>query len=119
LTDTPKIEDILEKCVELGGLVARTDQYRKMKKAEYDLLHNQEARKMMEDLQQLQQDQLKKEMAGLEMTAEEKKRLSETEKTAVQHPVIRASHLANADFQDLMKEISKKIREGIKVCEEK
>lgn len=118
MPDTSKIEEILEKCIDLGKIVAQTDEYRQMKKAEQNLLHDAEARGLVEDLQQLQHDQLKKQMAGVEMTEEEKRRLSEAERVAVQHPVVRASHMANANFQDLMKEISKKIREGIKLCSE-
>lgn len=112
-----KIEEVLGNCVELGKMVAQTDEYKEMKKAEFNLMHDDEARRLVEDLQQLQQDQLKKQMAGIELGPEEKKKLAETEKVAIQHPVVRASHMANANFQDLMKEISKKIREGIKICE--
>lgn len=112
-----KIEEVMGNCVELGKMVAQTDEYKEMKKAELNLMHDGEARRLVEDLQQLQQDQLKKQMAGIELGPEEKKKLAETEKVAIQHPVVRASHMANANFQDLMKEISKKIREGIKICE--
>jgi cell fate (sporulation/competence/biofilm development) regulator YlbF (YheA/YmcA/DUF963 family) len=110
-----KIEEALGKCIELGKILAQTDEFKAVKKAEHDLLHDSEARKLVEDLQQLQQEQLKKQMAGLELSEEDKKILYSTEQTAIQHPVVRASHMANAGFQDLMKEISKKIREGIKV----
>jgi len=110
-----RIEEALEKCLELGKILALTDEYKAMKKAEHDLLHNEEARRLVEDLQQIQQQQLKKQMTGVELSGDEKKQLQETERIAIQHPVVRASHMANANFQDLMKEISKKIREGIKV----
>lgn len=115
MTKASPIEKALEKCVELGKLLSQTEQYQAVKKAEHDLMHNSEARNLLENLQQLQQEQLKKQMAGMELTAEEKKKLSETEQTAIQNPLVRASHLANADFQDLMKEISNKIREGIRL----
>lgn len=108
-----RIEEALEKCIELGKILAQTEEFKAVKKAEQDLLHDTEARKLVEDLQQLQQDQLKKQMAGIELTEEEKKKMFTAEQTAIQHPVVRASHMANANFQDLMKEISKKIREGI------
>lgn len=110
-----KIEEALEKCLELGKTLAQTDEFKAMKQAEHDLLHDAEARRLVEDLQQVQQEQLKKQMNGLELSGDEKKKLQETERVAIQHPVVRASHMANANFQDLMKEISKKIREGIKV----
>jgi len=113
-----KVEEALEKCIELGKILAQTDQFKAVKEAEHGLLHDAEARKLVEDLQLLQQDQLKKQMAGLELTEEDKKKMFATEQTAIQHPVVRASHMANANFQDLMKEISKKIREGIKVNSE-
>lgn len=109
-----KIEEALAMCMELGKIIAQTEEYKAMKEAEYNLLHDAEARKMVENLQQLQIDQAKRQMAGIELTEEEKKKLQQTEQTTVQNPVVRASHIANANFQDLMKEISKKIREGIK-----
>lgn len=116
VSEESRIGEILEKCIDLGKIVAQTDEYKQVKKAEQNLLHDAEARRLLEDLQQLQHEKLKKEMAGIEVTEEEKRRLSEAERVAVQHPVVRASHMANANFQDLMKEISKKIREGIKLC---
>ncbi len=112
------VNEILERCIELGRMVARTDEYRQMKKAEFNLMHDPEARGLVEELQKLQHEQLKKQMAGIDLTSEEKKKLSESERVAVQHPVVRASHMANANFQDLMKEISRKIREGIRLSEE-
>ena len=108
-----KVEEALGKCLELGKILAKTDQFQAVKKAELDLLRDSDARKLVEDLQQIQQEQLKKQMSGMELSEEEKKKMFNTEQTAIQHPVVRASHMANADFQDLMKEISKKIREGI------
>lgn len=108
-----KIEEALAMCLELGKIIAQTEEYKAMKEAEYNLLHDAEARRMVENLQQLQMEQAKKQMSGIELTEEEKKKLRDAEQTAVQHPVVRASHLSNANFQDLMKEISKKIREGI------
>ncbi|MFZ5647262.1 MAG: YlbF family regulator [Bacillota bacterium] len=110
-----KIEEALAMCLELGKMIAQTDEYKAMKEAEYNLLHDAEARKMVENLQQLQMDQAKKQMAGMELSEEEKKKMHQTEQATIQNPVVRASHMANADFQDLMKEISKKIREGIKL----
>ncbi|MFZ5597818.1 MAG: YlbF family regulator [Bacillota bacterium] len=108
-----KVEEALAMCIELGKIIAETDEYKEVKKAESMLLHDEEGRKLVEDLQMLQQEQLKKKMAGIELTEEEKKKLFQAEQTAIQHPVVRASHMANANFQDLMKDISKKIREGI------
>ncbi|MFZ5631908.1 MAG: YlbF family regulator [Bacillota bacterium] len=119
MAKTSKVEEALEKCIELGKILAQTDEYREVKKAEQNLLHDAEARRLVEDLQKLQQEQLKKQMAGMEISEEEKKKMFETERTAIQHPVVRASHMANAGFQDLMKEISNKIREGIRLYSEK
>jgi cell fate (sporulation/competence/biofilm development) regulator YlbF (YheA/YmcA/DUF963 family) len=108
-----KLEEALKKCIELGGILAQTEEYREFKKAEYNLMHDAEARKLVEDLQVLQREQLEKQMVGLELTKSEKNKLSEAERIAIQHPVIRASHMANTNFQELMKVISGKIREGL------
>ncbi|MCL6478714.1 MAG: YlbF family regulator [Peptococcaceae bacterium] len=119
VSKTSKVAEALEKCIDLGKILAQTDEYKEVKKAEQNLLHDAEARRLVENLQQLQQEHLKKQMAGIEITEEEKKRMAETERIAIQHPVVRASHMANAGFQDLMKEISSKIREGIRLYSEK
>ena len=73
----------------------------------------------MENLQVLQMENQKKLLAGLELTEEDNKKVQEAEKIALAHPTIKFSHYANGKFNDLMKSISAKIREGIKSTEAK
>ena len=49
--------------------------YQEFKKAEYDLLHNSEARKLVEDLQKMKQEHYGKKMAGIELSKEEQDKL--------------------------------------------
>ena len=63
--DMEQVDEIMQKCAELGKSIALTSIYKEFKKAEYDLLHNPEARKLVEDLQKVQQDQYRKKIAGM------------------------------------------------------
>ena len=112
-----QIEEIMQKCAELGKSIANTKIYKDFKQAEYDLLHNPEARKLMEDLQKLQQDQYRRKIAGIELTNEEKDKIKEMENLCLKDSQIFASNNANTKFQEFMEQISKKIREGIKSIE--
>lgn len=107
-------EEIMQKCTELGKSIAHTNIYKEFKKAEYDLLHNPEARKLMEDLQKIQQDQYRRKLAGIELTNEETEKIKEMENLCLKDPQIFASNNANTKFQQFMEQISKKIKEGIK-----
>lgn len=108
------LEKALEKCIELGKILAETEEFKKMKQAEYTLLHDEEARKLVENLQQLQQECQSIEMTGQKLSEEKINMIKEVEKTAMANPTVRMSHEANTEFQKIMFQISAKIRQGIK-----
>ncbi|AEF95218.1 protein of unknown function DUF964 [Desulfotomaculum nigrificans CO-1-SRB] len=109
-----KIDAALDLCVELGKVLAQTDEYKNMKQAEANLLHNEEAQKLMEELQSLQMQIQRKKLAGLDLTEEDKKVMQETEQRALKNPLIKASFEAHEKFQGIMSLVSTKIREGIR-----
>jgi len=109
-----ELDKALELCVELGKILSETGEYKKMKRAEYDMLHDSVARGLMENLQALQMGMRKKQLAGMQITEEENKKLKEVEEMTLKNSVVKASHQANADFQALMGKVSAKIREGIR-----
>jgi len=109
-----KLEEALKKCLELGKLIAQTDEYKEFKQAEYNLMQDAEARKMLEDLQIMQQEQEKKRMTGVMVTPEERQKLQQAEKACLKNPIINASHNTNSKFHLLMNKISTSIKEGIK-----
>lgn len=109
-----KIEDAMKKCLELGKVIAETDEYKEFKQAEYNLMKDAEARKMLEDLQIMQQEQEKKRSTGVSITPEEMENLQQAEKACLRNPIINASHNTNSKFHLLMNKISTSIREGIK-----
>ncbi|AFM41267.1 hypothetical protein Desaci_2314 [Desulfosporosinus acidiphilus SJ4] len=106
-------EDILEKCINLGKLIADTPVYQEFKKAEYNLLHNEQARKLVEDLQTLKKEHYLKKMAGTELSKEDEEKMRELENVCLSDSQVFASNNANNNFQKLMETISGKIREGI------
>jgi len=108
------LDKALDLCVELGKILSETDEYKSMKQAEADLLHNEEARKLVEGLQTLQVEVQKKKLAGLELTEEDKKKLQDAEANAIKNPLVKASFEAHERFQGIMSLISTKIREGIR-----
>ena len=109
-----QLDEIMQKCTELGKSIALTPMYKEFKQAEYDLLHNEEARKLVEDLQKTQQDQYRKKIAGIELSKEELDELKKLQSICVQDSQVLKSNDANTKFQEFMEQISGKIKEGIK-----
>lgn len=111
------LDDISGMCTELGKAIAQTPAYQEFKKAEYTLLQNPEARKLVEDLQRLQQDQYSKQLAGQKPTQDDTNKLKEMELNCLKNDLVFQSNNANLRFQKFMEEISGKIKEGIKSVE--
>lgn len=109
-----KIEDIMQKSIELGKSIANSAVYKEFKQAEYDLFQDSEARKLVEDLQRLKQQHQGKIMAGIELSKEEQETMKELETTCIRNRQVLASNQANTQFQELMEQISAKIKAGIK-----
>lgn len=104
----------LDMCLELGKILAQTAEFKRMKESEQGLMHDAEARKLVEDLQMIQAEQRRKQLAGQLLTEEDKKKAKEAEAMAMNHPAVKASFQANADFQAMMNKITAKIKEGIR-----
>ena len=115
--DMDKLEEIMQKSTELGKAIALTDIYQEFKKSEYDLLHNAEALKLVEDLQKVKQEQHGKRMAGIELTKEEQEKVKDMEILCIRNSQVLFSNNANTKFQEFMEQISGKIKEGIKSVE--
>ena len=111
------LDKAFEMCIELGKIVAQTEEYKRFKESEYKLLHDEEARSLIENLQILQMENQKKKLAGLEPTKEEEDKLKDMERLALQNPLVKVSHYSNTKFHEMMKTISSKIKEGITSCE--
>ncbi|TGE32413.1 YlbF family regulator [Desulfosporosinus sp. Sb-LF] len=109
-----ELEKIMQKSTELGQSIALTTVYKEYKKAEYDLLHNTEARKLVEDFQKIQQEQYRKKISGIELSKEELEKIKEIEEICIRNPQVYLSNNANTKFQEFMEQISSKIKEGIK-----
>lgn len=108
-----QMEEIMQKGIELGRSIALTPVFKNFKKAEYDLLHNPVARKLIEDLQKMKQEQYGKQAAGIKLTKEEIEAMTEMENKCLQDKQVLISNDANTKFQELMEQITKKIKEGI------
>lgn len=113
-----QFEEIMQKSTELGKAIANTPEYQEFKKAEYNLLHNPEARKLVEDLQKLKQAHYLKKMAGTEITKQDEEEIKELENTCLANSQVYISNNANTKFQEFMEQITGKIREGMKSVEE-
>lgn len=116
MADIGKAMDL---CLELGKILSQVEPYKRMKKVEYEMMHDSVARGMMEDLQQLQAEMQRKRLTGLELTEEDNNRLKELEEKTLQNPLVKESHEANKEFQNLMMKVSAMIRQGIKQHETK
>lgn len=109
-----QLEEIMQKSTELGKAIALTPMYQEFKKAERDLLHNPEARKLIEDLQKIKQEHYGKQAAGIELSKEEQETLKTMENTCLKDRQVLLSNNANTKFQEFMEQISSKIKDGIK-----
>jgi cell fate (sporulation/competence/biofilm development) regulator YlbF (YheA/YmcA/DUF963 family) len=107
------LDKAFDMCIELGKTIARTEEYKRFKESEYKLLHDQEARTLIENLQVLQMENQKKKLAGMETTQEEEDKLKDMERIALANPLVKVSHYSNTKFHELMRDISSKIKEGI------
>ncbi|WP_407309144.1 YlbF family regulator [Desulfosporosinus sp. SB140] len=116
--DQQQFEEIMQKCAELGKLIGKTSVYQEFKKAEYNLLNNPQARKLVEDLQKMKQSHYLKKMSGTGITKDDEEKMKEFENTCLTNSQVFNSNNANNNFQELMERISGKIREGIKSGEE-
>ncbi|AET67376.1 hypothetical protein Desor_1737 [Desulfosporosinus orientis DSM 765] len=108
-----QIEELMQKATELGKSIAETKIYKDFKRAEYDLLQNDEARKLVESLHKMKNEQRGKQMAGIEVTSEEKDQLTELEQKCIRNKQVLTSNNANSRFQEFMEEITSCIRKGI------
>ena len=115
----PLTDKALAMCLELGKILAETEEFKKMKEAEYKLLHDPEARRYVENLQMAQAEQRRMQLAGQVPSEEEKKKLREAERAAMTNPVVKLSHDANTNFQLLLNDITAKIKEGIREYSQK
>lgn len=109
-----QLEEIMQKSTELGKSIALTPMFKEYKKAEYNLLHNPEARKLIEDLQKMKQELDGKRMAGIETSNEEQEAMKAMESKCLLNRQVQVSNDANTKFQEFMELISGKIKAGIK-----
>lgn len=110
-----KIDEALNMCIELGKILCETEEYKRMKQSEYALLHDNEARSLVEELQTRQAEFQRKNMVGVPINEAERQSMRDLEEKALANPTVKNSHEANTQFQELMKKISAKIREGIRL----
>lgn len=108
-----QIEELMQKATELGKAIAETKIYKDFKRAEYDLLQSGEARKLVEELQKMKNEQRGKQMAGIEVSSAEKDRLTELEQKCIRNKQVLTSNNANSRFQEFMEEITGSIKKGI------
>ncbi|MDP4126552.1 MAG: YlbF family regulator [Bacillota bacterium] len=109
-----QIEELMQKSIELGKAIAQTDVYKEFKKAEYTLFQDEEARKLIEDLQKMKQEHRGKLLAGMQLTKEDEEKLKELEQVCLRNRQVLSSNSTNTKFQDFMEKITENIKSGIK-----
>lgn len=111
---TLESDEIMQKSIELGKCIALSTVYKDFKKAENELLHDSEARKLVEDLQKLKSEHQGKKMAGIEISKEDQEKMKELEETCLRNRQVLISNNCNSEFQGLMEKMSANIKAGIK-----
>lgn len=104
---------ILDKALELGKLIAQSEEFKNMQSTEAAVQQDAAAGQLVKELQEVQQSYQRMQMTGQQLTPEDVQKIRDTEKKATDNPLVAAYYQANMKFYDLVKHVNDKIEEGI------
>ena len=107
------MQEIIRRAELLGELLRRDDRFKALRAAEKAVSDDGEARKLIEDVNDLSSKIGQKEEKGEPIEAEEKRSLAELRRTIAGHPKLKALSKAQADFAELMNRVNSAIREKL------
>jgi len=104
---------IYDQALDLGKEIARTEAYSNMQKSEQALLVDADARKAVQDFQNMQQSYYQKRMQGQELSEEDMNRLKDVEDKAMSFSPVKEYYEARMQFHDVVEKVNAKIQEGM------
>ncbi|MDO7788996.1 YlbF family regulator [Desulforamulus aquiferis] len=104
---------VYDMAVELGKNLSTSQEYAKVLDSQRAVSQDPEARSLVNDFQQLQKSYQRMQMMGHQLTQENLKKLSEMEKQASSHPLVKAYLDAQAGFYEVVNMVNVKIQEGL------
>ncbi|GAB6180765.1 YlbF family regulator [Desulfotomaculum defluvii] len=104
---------ILEKALELGKLIAQSEQYKNMRAKEASMMSDVDALALIERFQQLQQSHHMLRMQGQELSDEQLNEVYAMEDKMMGNSLIREFAEIQEQFQKFLNQVNDQISEGI------
>ncbi|MEG6522417.1 YlbF family regulator [Desulfotomaculum sp. 1211_IL3151] len=104
---------ILEKALELGKLIAQSEQYKTMREKEAMMMSDVDALALIEGFQQLQQSHHMLRMQGKELSDEQLNEVYAVEDKMMGNNLIREFAEIQEKFQKFLNQVNDQISEGI------
>lgn len=106
-------EKIKEKAVGLGRAIGQTDSAKAMERAQENLKENEETADLFEEVQQMEQEILKKVQSGQDVDESEQEDLKEKMQKLESDPHFQKYMSAQMNLDKMMKKVNQFIQEGI------
>lgn len=104
---------VIEKAMELGKEISKTEQYKELERVTQNMEEDTAASKMINDIQELQQQMQFAQQSGVEPSAEQIQLFNDIKAKMDSSLTIQAYARAQNEFSQFMQEINYAIGEGI------
>lgn len=98
-------DDVLKKARELGGLISRHEATARYRTALAKLEQNQEAQRLLNDLNRKLMEIEQKEQSGQPIEVDDKRTVESLRRQVVRHPLLGELQMAQLDYVDLMRKV--------------
>lgn len=110
---------LIEKAKELGREIKNSTEYQEMKKKEQGLSEDPQAKEILEELQQVQQQLEAAQNMGMQPGQEQMDKFNELRQQMHQNDTVSAFAQAQQELNELMKQVNDAITQGIEESSEK
>lgn len=107
------MEQILQKALELGKVIAQSEEYKVMRDKEAVMLNDPAAAELIKKFQDLQQTHEMIQMQGNQLTESQINDVYDMEEKMLANPIIKDFTEAQDKFHHVLGEVNEKISEGI------
>lgn len=109
---------LIEKAKELGREIKNSSEYQDLKKKEQGLSDDPEAKEILEQVQQVQQQLESAQNMGMQPDQEQINQFNELRQQMHQNDTVSAFAQAQQDLNELMKQVNQAITDGIEEASE-
>lgn len=104
--------DVFEKAKALGQSIVESDEFKEVQKSENAMLGDPNAQTLLKKFHELQQRQKEKQKKGESLPQEEAKEFEQVQLKIVENKAIKSFSDAQENFQKMMNEVMKIIKES-------